>query len=134
MKSNVNLIAVLDQKKEKLLVCRRRKNPYAGLLNLVGGKINPGEEGIRAAYRELYEETGITERDITLTHMMDFLYHLEGIRLEVYFGSLNCDREVRGEENELLWVDREQDFSDKSVFAGEGNIGHIMERMKNYVE
>ena len=79
MKTHVNVIAVLDPKREKLLVCRRRKDPYKGLLNLVGGKINPGEEGIHAAYRELSEETGITERDITLTHLMDFLYYLEDL-------------------------------------------------------
>lgn len=34
--------------------------------------------------------------------------------------------EIFGDENELLWIPREQDFSDGSVFAGEGNIGHIM--------
>ena len=30
-----------------------------GLYNLVGGKIEPGEESAHAAYRELQEETGI---------------------------------------------------------------------------
>lgn len=134
MKTHVNVIAVLDPKREKLLVCRRRKDPYRGLLNLVGGKINPGEEGIHAAYRELSEETGITERDITLTHLMDFLYYLEDLRLEAYFGVLSREVEIFGDENELLWIPREQDFSDGSVFAGEGNIGHIMERMKDYVK
>ena len=134
MKTHVNVIAVLDPKREKLLVCRRRKDPYKGLLNLVGGKINPGEEGIHAAYRELSEETGITERDITLTHLMDFLYYLEDLRLEAYFGVPRREVEIFGDENELLWIPREQDFSDGSVFAGAGNIGHIMERMKDYVK
>ncbi len=134
MKTHVNVIAVLDPKREKLLVCRRRKDPYKGLLNLVGGKINPGEEGIHAAYRELSEETGITDRDITLTHLMDFLYYLEDIRLEAYFGVLSREVEIFGDENELLWIPREQDFSDRGTFAGEGNIGHIMERMKGYVK
>lgn len=130
MKNNVNVIAVLDLKGEKLLVCRRRKDPYQGLLNLTGGKINPGEDGLCAAYRELYEETGITDQDIALTHLMDFIYYMEDIKLEVYFGRLNKELEVQGEENELLWVSRDQNFFDQSIFAGEGNIGHIMERIK----
>ena len=56
-----NIIAVFDKEKEKVLVCRRRKNPYKGLLNFVGGKIEKEEDGLTAAYRELWEETGITD-------------------------------------------------------------------------
>ena len=67
-----NIIAVFDKEKEKVLVCRRRKNPYKGLLNFVGGKIEKEEDGLTAAYRELWEETGITDADIELTHLMDF--------------------------------------------------------------
>lgn len=130
MKNNVNIIAVLDESGEKLLVCRRRKEPYKGLLNLVGGKRKPGEDGYEAAYRELKEETGITGADITLTHLMDLVYYLENTKLEVYFGRLNKRLEVYGEENELLWLDRQQNFFDESLFAGEGNIGHIMKRIR----
>ena len=55
-----NVILVFDREKKKLLMCRRRKPPYQGLLNLVGGKVEPGEEREHAAYRELWEETGAT--------------------------------------------------------------------------
>lgn len=100
-----NIIAVFDKEKEKVLVCRRRKNPYKGLLNFVGGKIEKEEDGLTAAYRELWEETGITDADIELTHLMDFNYLVFDNWLEVYFGRLNKDFTVRGEENELLWID-----------------------------
>ena len=121
-----NIIAVFDKEKEKVLVCRRRKNPYKGLLNFVGGKIEKEEDGLTAAYRELWEETGITDADIELTHLMDFNYLLLDNWLE------NKDFTVRGEENELLWIDISSDFFDVTQFAGRGNMGHIMELIKEY--
>ena len=127
-----NIIAVFDKEKEKVLVCRRRKNPYKGLLNFVGGKIEKEEDGLSAAYRELWEETGITDADIELTHLMDFNYLVFDNWLEVYFGRLNKDFTVRGEENELLWIDISSDFFDVTQFAGRGYMGHIMELIKEY--
>ena len=127
-----NIIAVFDKEKEKVLVCRRRKNPYKGLLNFVGGKIEKEEDGLTAAYRELWEETGITDADIELTHLMDFNYLVFDNWLEVYFGRLNKDFTVRGEENELLWIDIMAYFFDVTQFAGRGNMGHIMELIKEY--
>ena len=61
-----NLIVVFSPEGDKVLMCRRIKEPYKGLSNFVGGKIEPGEDGETAAYRELFEETGITRRDIQL--------------------------------------------------------------------
>lgn len=126
-----NVIAVFDKGCERLLMCRRRKDPYKGLLNLVGGKIEVKEDGMVAAYRELYEETSINSSDIVLTHMMDFTYYLDSCRVEVYVGRLNKVLEVMGDENDLLWVDvdTEQNFYSMEKYAGEGNIGHIMEHI-----
>ena len=72
-----NLIAVFNKTEDKLLMCRRKKNPYRNLVNLVGGKIEKNENGMQAAYRELEEETSITSDDIKLTHLMDFTYYRE---------------------------------------------------------
>jgi 8-oxo-dGTP diphosphatase len=110
-------------------MCKRHKQPYKGLYNLVGGKIEPGEDGTNAAYRELKEETGITE--IELVHLMDFTYYqTDSCRVEVYAGRLARDTEVCGDEKELVWLDITEDFFDKTRFAGEGNIGHIFEIVK----
>ena len=67
---NYNVIWVFNPSADKVLMCKRSKNPYKGLYNLVGGKIEPNENSLASAYRELLEETGIT--NITLVHLMDF--------------------------------------------------------------
>jgi len=127
----LNVIWVFNPAADKVLMCKRHKNPYKGLYNLVGGKIEPTESGTNAAYRELAEETGIT--NITLQHLMDFTYYMSvhgRCRVEVYFGKLEHETIVSGDEKELVWMDLTEDFFDKNRFAGEGNIGHIYEQVK----
>ncbi|MEE1342425.1 MAG: NUDIX domain-containing protein [Lachnospiraceae bacterium] len=121
-----NLIVVFDKTEQKLLMCKRKKEPYKGLSNFVGGKIEAGEEGYAAAYRELEEETSITKNDIILTRLMDFTYHLDQCYVQVYVGKLNQTVVVKGEENDLYWSTLDHDFFDASKYAGEGNIGHIL--------
>lgn len=129
-----NLIAVFSQDESKMLMCKRLKDPYKGLLNMVGGKIELGESSENAAYRELFEETGITREQIRLTHLMDFTYYLDNCYVEVYVGRLNCEVTVKGDENTLLWSDFGHNFFDMNEYAGEGNIGHIMEHIKLFKE
>ena len=69
-----NCIMVYSKDQKSLLFCKRLWDPYEGLYNLVGGKIEPREDGFEAAYRELEEETGIGRDAIELSHMMDFTY------------------------------------------------------------
>lgn len=131
---NYNLTVVFDKNGEHVLMCKRKANPYKDLYNFVGGKIEPGEDGLDAAYRELQEETSITKEDIQLSHFMDFKYYLPEIKLEVYVGQLNKAVKVHGDENWLIWLDVDQDYFNITQFAGEGNIGHIMEQIKLYKE
>ena len=121
-----NVIVVYNEIADKLLMCKRTHEPYLGLSNFVGGKIEPGEDGLSAAYRELEEETAITPADITLKHFIDFTYHLDNCYVEVYVGKLNKAVSIHGDENELYWSETDCDFFDMSKYAGEGNIGHIM--------
>jgi 8-oxo-dGTP diphosphatase len=129
-----NVIAVYNATGTNILMCKRRKNPYMGLLNLVGGKIENEEDGLNAAYRELEEETAVSRRDITLAHLLDYTYYFHDCYLEVYFGVLNKHVDVCGTENDLVWVDLGQDFFDSSKFAGEGNIGHIIKQIEQVKE
>ena len=127
-----NLILIYNPSGEKMLMCKRAKEPYKGLCNVVGGKIEPGETGLAAAYRELYEETGITEEDVTLYHFMDLTYYASDLYLEVYVGRLRCPVTLTPEKNELLWVELTENFFDTSRYAGEGNLGHIVEQVRIY--
>ncbi len=52
------VLLVLRQRRHLVLI-RRTKEPYRGLLALPGGKIDPGETPDRAAKREMLEETGL---------------------------------------------------------------------------
>lgn len=122
----LNVVLVYNENEDKILMCKRAKNPYIGKLNLVGGKVEQGEEELTAAYRELSEETGITKNDISLTHLMNFQYNLQDFELEVYMGKLNKDVNLIKEVNELYWIDKNENFFDAEKFAGDGNIGHMV--------
>ena len=74
-----NVILLFNTDYDKLLMCTRKKEPYKGLSNLVGGKIEPNENGLAAAYRELSEETGVTKNDVILKHLMTFTYGLANV-------------------------------------------------------
>ena len=66
----MNVIVVFDKDLKQTLMCKRTKEPYMGMYNLVGGKIEKENDGLNEAYRELVEETNITKDDIELTHFM----------------------------------------------------------------
>lgn len=126
----VNCIIILNKEKTMLLFCKRLKDPYKGLYNFVGGKIEENENSLDAAYRELYEETGITNLDTKLEPFMDFIWHIQDIHLEVYVGVLNKEVNLVPEKNPLHWLGLNENFFDMNVFAGEGNIGHMVEILK----
>ena len=121
-----NAILIYDTSGEKLLFCHRQKDPYKGKYNFVGGKIEQGEEGFAAAYRELFEETGISSADVSLSHLMDFTYYGLDFYLEIYAGRLEHPVKLTEEKNPLIWFLETEDFFDTRKFAGDGNIGHIV--------
>jgi 8-oxo-dGTP diphosphatase len=107
------------------------------LYNLVGGKAEPGEDGLHAAYRELREETGVTAADVTLQHLVTFYYPqggagLPAYELQAYAGRLRGDIEVSGDENPLCWMPLTENFFDLDKYAGEGSIGHVVESVRRY--
>jgi 8-oxo-dGTP diphosphatase len=95
------MIMICNKEMDRLLMCKRRKEPCKGLSNPVGGKTGSGENGLDAAYRELYEETGISREDVTPHHLMDFTYYMHNCYVEVCVGRLKRDVETAGDENEL---------------------------------
>ena len=99
-----NVIGVLSPDGREWLMCLRAKEPYKGLYNLVGGKIEPGETG---------EE-----------------YYLDDTLLEFWAGRLKEPAALREEKNPLRWFPLTEDFFDASRFAGDGNIGHMLLQLR----
>lgn len=126
----VNIILVFNREEDKILMCKRKKDPFKGKLNFVGGKVEPNEDELHAAYRELEEETGITKDDITLTNLMNFEYKISGTELEAYAGKLNKDVRLKEELNSLYWISKDEDFNNLNKFAGEGNILHMLKQVE----
>lgn len=128
----LNVILVYNKEEDKILMCKREKEPYKGKFNLVGGKVEQGEDELHAAYRELQEETGITKEDIKLTNLMNFEYKMQDMELELYVGKLNKEKKLVEEINKLYWIDKKDNFFDVEKYAGEGNIGHMMRQVELY--
>ena len=130
----LNLIVVFSKNLDKVLFCIRAKEPYKGLYNFVGGKIEKGESNDNAAYRELFEETGISHNDIKLDHFMDLNYFKYGNNIQVYYGILQHEVTLVEEKNKLEWVTINEELLDNSKFAGNYNIPHIIRQIQIYLK
>lgn len=97
-----NVIVVFNKDLTKTLMCKRTKEPYKNMYNLVGGKIEKENDGrLSEAYRELYEETNISKSDVTLEYFMNIKYVVFDKVLEVYYGILNKEVNLVEEVNKL---------------------------------
>lgn len=131
---NLNLVVVFNKNLDKGLFCIRAKNPYKGMYNFVGGKAEEGETAEEAAYRELFEETGISKDDIKLDYFMDLTYYKYENHIPVFYGILENDVTLVEEKNKLEWVELGDNLLDCSKFAGNYNIPHIIRQIKVYLE
>ena len=130
----LNLVVVFNNNLDKALFCIRAKEPYKGLYNFVGGKVENGETNNEAAYRELFEETGISHNDIELEHFMDLNYFKYENNLQVYFGILRHKVTLIEEKNRLEWITINEELLDNSKFAGNYNIPHIIRQIQVYLK
>jgi mutator protein MutT len=130
----LNLIVVFNKAQDQALFCIRAKEPYKGLYNFVGGKVEEGETSEEAAYRELFEETGITNKDIELDYFMDLNYYKYENSLQVFYGILKKEVTLVEEKNKLEWVTINDDLLDNNKFAGNYNIPHIIRQIQVYLD
>lgn len=130
----LNLIVVFNKDLDKVLFCIRAKEPYKGMYNFVGGKVEEGETNDNAAYRELFEETGISKKAIELEHFMDLNYFKYGNNLQVYYVILKNDVILVEEKNKLEWLNIDKELLNNEKFAGNYNIIHIITQIKVYLE
>ena len=126
----MNVIVIFDKDFKNVLMCKRTKEPYIGMYNFVGGQIEKENDGLNEAYRELVEETNIKRKDVELIYFMDLIYVKWDKELEVYYGILNKDVTLVEEVNKLEWISINDNFFDMNKYAGEGNIGHIIEEIR----
>ncbi|MBP3597739.1 MAG: NUDIX domain-containing protein [Clostridia bacterium] len=129
----LNLIVVFNHDMTQGLFCIRAKEPYKGLYNFVGGKIEPGETNEEAAYRELFEETGISNKDIELDYFMDLNYFKYGNSLQVFYGILKHEVVLIEEKNKLEWITLNDELLNLEKFAGNYNIPHIVKQIQVYL-
>jgi len=130
----LNLIVVFDKNLTKALFCIRAKEPYKGLYNFVGGKVEENESNEEAAYRELFEETGITNKDIELFYFMDINYFKYENNIQVFYGILEHNVNLIEEKNKLEWVVINDELLNNEKFAGNYNIPHIITQIKKYLK
>ncbi len=129
-----NLIVIFNKNLNQVLFCIRAKEPYKGLYNFVGGKVEENESNEEAAYRELFEETGISHNDIELDHFMDLNYFKYENNIQVYYGILEHKVNLIEEKNKLQWVTISEELLDNNKFAGNYNIPHIIKQIKVYLK
>lgn len=106
------------QKDNDILVIRKARGPYKGLLDLPGGRPNHGEALLDALNREIREETGIKAYKYTFFGNFSFLISykdLDGLQKELYhialiynvthFDSKEFNSSITEEDaNGSLWI------------------------------
>lgn len=130
----LNLIVVFSKDLKKVLFCIRSKEPYKGLYNFVGGKVEENESNEDAAYRELFEETGISRKDIELDYFMDINYFKYGNNIQVFYGILQNEVNLIEEKNKLEWLVINDELLNNEKFAGNYNIPHIIRQIQVYLK
>ncbi len=100
------LIFISDGKKLLLIHGDENKKIWAGKYNGVGGHLEPGEDVLSAARRELKEETSLydVELDLCGTVVVNVTPQ-SGVILHVFFGEYNGMEISPSDEGSLEWVD-----------------------------
>ena len=130
----LNLIFVYNKDLSNVIFCIISKETYKGKYNFVGGKVEENETNNEAAYRELFEETGISKNDIELDHFMDLNYFKYENNIQVYYGILNHNVNLVEEKNKLEWLELNEDLLNNSKFGGNYNIPHIITQIKIFLK
>lgn len=116
------LVLIFTEDFSKVLMLKRTKDPYKNLYNFLGGKIEKGESPLESAQRELEEESGL--KNIQLSPLVTMDYPLDHTILHVFLGKTHQTK-VIDEIHPLLWMDTQQSMAGEE-FAGLGNCEHLL--------
>ncbi len=127
-----------EDNQTKILLQRRKKQPYLGILNLPGGKVDFAESTYEAGIRELHEESKLTAYTMKLklidevrtfyesgekfAHIIAFTYLCE---------DFEGDLEEENIEGEMLWMNIEDLKKEKMIFP---NLIEIIPKIINSKE
>lgn len=103
-KQQYTLTIVFNKDKTQVLMLMHNKQQ---MLNFIGGKVEPNESQTEASYRELFEETGISEKDIELYYVQTTTEEFsngDSWCLYITTGVLKHDIELISEKDKLMWV------------------------------
>ena len=99
------LIFIMDGCRVLLLRGNSNKNIWAGKYNGVGGHLEPGEDVLTAAHRELFEETGLNGLPLVMCGAITVNTTPDtGILLLVFAGQYSSGEIIPSAEGELEWV------------------------------
>jgi len=104
----VDIIVIKNDDMDKILLIKRKNEPFKDFWALPGGFIDIEEELIESAFRELQEETGISDIDLRQFHTYGKLGRDPRGRTVsvVYYGYLtnsNQDIKANDDAKELGW-------------------------------
>ena len=103
------LIFLISGGRVLLLKGSPEKPRWAGLYNGIGGHIEPGEDVLSSAHRELKEETGLSRPGLWLCGVITVDTGKEvGIGLYVMRGECPGEIEITSTEGKLEWFDENQ--------------------------
>jgi len=100
------LIFLFDDNARVLLIKGSpHKRLWAGLYNGIGGHIEKGEDVLQAAYRELFEETGITNVSLSLCgQIMIDVSETVGVSNFIFRGTFTTNNFEPSSEGSLTWI------------------------------
>ena len=78
-------IGVVVHKNDKILLIKRGKEPNKGQWSLPGGAQRVGEGVFECAYREVFEETGVSTHDHQFIDTVDSIHHDEDGRIKFHY-------------------------------------------------